>query len=286
MKSVRPKLKKRGGVSQPSANESGGDRVEEVLRDEIGKVEEGHIANSEIGLYDDTQLRHQDQLEELKLAKRKLELELRELELEKREQLLKLSEEQNKKSPRKLFSRQIREINQNIVTNGPDGLSRASDLKKQDMKTNCGEDVPDQEAELCEQKSDKCGTEDVRISELHDVVRKQQEILDKFQEEREEEKLSMKLIAELLLKDQSKQHQQKDRKKDEDNPGSWRQGKNDWKRSMNSGFDRGREAYMKKGVAPQSERSGYGECRSRTQAEQVKLLAYCILLCFSFVGEI
>ena len=267
MKSVRPKLKKRGGGCQQSANESGGDRVEEVLRDEIGKVEEGHIANSEIGLHDDTQLRHQDQLEELKLAKRKLELELRELELEKREQLLKLNEEQNKKGPRKLFSRQIREINQNIETNRPEGLARACDLKKQDMKANCG-DVPDQEEE-CEHKDFKCVKEDVRISELHDVVRKQQEILDKFQEEREEEKLSMKLIAELLLKDQTKHHQQEDEAK----PGNWRLGKTDWKRSVSSGIEKGRGAYVKKGVASQNERSGIGYCRPHTQAEQVKLQA-------------
>ena len=100
-----------------SVSEAGGDRVEDVLSDEIGKVKEGHLASSEIGQKDDTQPRNQDQLEELKLAKRKLELELRELELEKREQLLKLSEEKNKKGPRKLFSRQIRKINQNIATN-------------------------------------------------------------------------------------------------------------------------------------------------------------------------
>ena len=146
MKSVKPKLKRRGGDLRPSESEAGRDRVEDVLSDEIGKVKEGHIASSEKRVQDDTQLRNQLQLEELKLAKRKLELELRELELEKREQLLKLNEEQNKKGPRKLFSRQIREINQNIETNRPDGLSRACDLKKQDMKANCG-DVPDQEEE-------------------------------------------------------------------------------------------------------------------------------------------
>jgi hypothetical protein len=267
MKSVKPKLKRRGGDFRPGGSEAQGDRVEDVLSDEIGKVKEGRISSLEKRQQDDTQLRNQDQLEELKLAKRKLELELRELELEKREQLLKLNEEQNKKGPRKLFSRQIREINQNIETNRPDGLSRAYDLKKQGMKANCG-DVTDQEEE-CEHMEFKCVKEDVRISELHDVVRKQQEILDKFQEEREEEKLSMKMIAELLLKDQSKQHQQEDDAK----PGNWRPGKTDWKRSVSSGIEQGRGAYVKKVVASQNERSGIGYCRPHTQAEQVKLQA-------------
>ena len=113
-------------------------------------------------------------------------------------------------------------------------------------------------------------TEDIRISELHDVVRKQQEILDKFHEERQEEKLSMKLIAELLLKEQKQQQLQKNPKKS----GNWRQDKNHfvWKRrSMNSGFARGREANVKKSVQPQLERGGNGYCRSHSQADQVNL---------------
>ena len=196
-------------------------------------------------------------------------MELRELELEKREQMLKLNEEQKKKSPRKLFSRQIREINQNIVGNRPDGLSQASGGRKQAMQTKSRECDPDQEEE-CEQKDERSVTEDIRISELHDVVRKQQEILDKFHEERQEEKLSMKLIAELLLKEQKQQQLQKNPKKS----GNWRQDKNHfvWKRrSMNSGFARGREANVKKSVPPQFERGGNGYCRSHSQADQVNL---------------
>ena len=181
--------------------------------------------------------------------------------------MLKLSEEQNKKTPRKLFSRQISEINQNIVLNRPDG-----GVKKADIQTKRG-DAADL-VEESEQKRENSGEEDIGLRELHDVVRKQQEMLDKFQEERKEEKLSMKLAA-LLLKEQSKQQPQKEKKS-----GNWRQGTYVWKRSTNSEFERRREANMKKSVPPPKERKVNGSCKSYSRAEQVQVLAYCVLYCF------